>query len=47
MSKVFTWIFGAITGIMAGFAGGIGLIAYCMVIDPENFVRICNKHIKE
>ena len=47
MSKLFAWIFGVITGIVTGFAGGILLIAYSMIMDPESFVHICNKHIDE
>lgn len=36
MSKVFTWVFGAITGLLTGLV----LVASCMVTNPKNFMEL-------
>lgn len=36
MSKIFTWVFGFVSGIL----GGVVLLSACMVENPGNFVHI-------
>ena len=43
MSKIFTWVFGAITGLLAG----IVLVACGMVNDPRGFAKMAETFIKE
>lgn len=47
MSGVFIWLFGAITGAVAGFVGGIALMVFTIMEDPEYFIHVCSKHPKE
>lgn len=47
MSKVFTWLFGAITGAVAGFIGGTALMVFILMGEPECVMHICSKHLKE
>ena len=43
MGKVFTWLFGAITG----FITGVTLIAWSMVVRPKEFVKVAESFIEE
>ena len=43
MSKVFTWLFGAITGLLAG----ITLMSVSMIVDPKRFMAIAKSYIEE
>lgn len=43
MSKIFTWLFGAITG----FVAGVLLIAWSMVVDPKGIIEIAEDCIDE
>lgn len=43
MGKVFTWLFGAITGIVTG----VMLIAWCVVVQPKEFVKVAESFIEE
>lgn len=43
MNKIFTWLFGAITGLLTGFV----LVAWSMIVDPKGFVKMAENHIKE
>ena len=43
MSKIFTWLFGAITGLLAG----IMLVAWDMANDPRGFAKMAETFIKE
>lgn len=36
MSKIFTWVFGFITGAV----GGVVLLAVSMLVDPDRFIEI-------
>lgn len=36
MSKIFTWMFGFVSGII----GGMVLLATCVVANPDDFVYI-------
>ena len=36
MSKIFTWVFGFVSGII----GGMVLLATCLVANPNDFVYI-------
>lgn len=47
MGKIFTWIFGLQTGLLLGFIGGIALIAWLIVIDPDAVIEICEKYKKK
>lgn len=38
MSKIFTWIFGAITGLVTG----IMLVGAVVAIDPDKMGQICD-----
>ena len=40
MSKIFTWMFGFITGTV----GGILLLAWTMVEDPDRFISNLEYH---
>ena len=46
MKNVFAWASGLLAGSLLGFIGGILLIAWDMVIDPDGIIRICEKHAK-
>lgn len=35
MSKIFTWLFGAITGLLAG----VVLLCVSMLADPDRFIE--------
>lgn len=41
MSKIFTWIFGAITGILTG----VLIVGYAVVAAPEYFVDVARSLI--
>lgn len=43
MSKIFTWLFGATTGLFAGLI----LIAWSMVEDPTEFIHMAKTFIDE
>ena len=43
MSKIFTWLFGAITG----FITGVTLIAWSVVVQPKEFVKVAESFIEE
>ena len=43
MSKVFTWLFGAITGLLAG----VMLIAWSMVTEPREFAEMAESFSNE
>ena len=43
MGKVFTWLFGAITG----FVTGVTLIAWSVVVRPKEFVKVAESFIEE
>ena len=43
MGKVFTWLFGAITG----FITGVTLIAWSVVVRPKEFVKVAESFIEE
>ena len=43
MGKVFTWLFGAITG----FVTGIMLVSYSLVFQPRQFVEMAKTFIDE
>ena len=43
MGKVFTWLFGAITG----FITGVMLIAWSVVVQPKEFVKVAESFIEE
>lgn len=47
MNKIFTWLFGLQTGLLPGFIGGIVLIAWCITIDPDGAIEICEKYKKK
>ena len=42
MSKLFTWIFGAITGILTG----VLIVGYAVVAVPEYFVDVARSIIE-
>ena len=46
MKNIFAWASGLLAGSLLGFIGGILLIAWDMVIDPDGIIRICEKHAK-
>lgn len=43
MGKIFTWLFGATTGVLAG----VMLIAWSMVADPKAFIDVAETFIDE
>ena len=43
MSKIFTWVFGAITG----FVTGIMLASWSLVFQPRQFVEMAKTFIDE
>ena len=43
MNKIFTWLFGTITGILTG----VLIVGYAVVAAPECFVDVVNGIIKQ
>lgn len=43
MNKIFTWLFGTITGILTG----VLIVGYAVVAAPEYFVDVANGIIKQ
>ena len=43
MKKIFIWLFGAATGVLAS----VIMIAWAMVVDPKSFINVAETYIDE